>query len=398
MKDSFANYLPLSTCEKDFILENGILTLDANVLLNLYEVSESTRERLFKGIRKFEGRRWLSYQVAEEFLRNRLKVLFSSTQKYNENKKKIESIPSILEGTIQGLRKDRLVPDESITALQGKVESAVSEIRELLEKAAMKHNDLFDNDTVLQEVLDLFKGDEVGKDFSEERKKTLQEEAEERVKEKRPPGYMDAEKRGNYKYGDIYLWLQVIDKAKSGKKPIILVTSDKKEDWFYNKDIKSPRQELLVEMREKAQQNILIYSPEDFLELTKEKEETEAGITGIESAKEELRAVNRSYPAVRRGEQDVFIATPYENSGFIEAELVRPVRNLTVSGNLMPHMYSIPALEIQLVASPEEMPKYRTTTGVGTTYDFNIHIICLERGDLLPIGKYLFEYKAVSKI
>ena len=56
---------------------------------------------------------------------------------------------------------------------------------------------------------------------------------------------------------NLVIWFytyQIIDKAKSSKKPIILVTSEKKKDWW--RKIKGqtigPKPELIEEMQDKA--------------------------------------------------------------------------------------------------------------------------------------------------
>jgi hypothetical protein len=48
--------------------------------------------------------------------------------------------------------------------------------------------------------------------------KVIYKEAEQRFKESIPPGYKDNKKPEPDKYGDIVLWFQLIDYAKSEKK------------------------------------------------------------------------------------------------------------------------------------------------------------------------------------
>ncbi|BAZ86876.1 hypothetical protein NIES806_30930 [Dolichospermum compactum NIES-806] len=79
--------------------------------------------------------------------------------------------------------------------------------------------------------------------------------SEERFKYSVPPGYEDAKKKPvPDMYGDAILWLQLIDYAKSEKKPIIFVTDDDKEDWWLESGGKtiSPRPELVQEMLTEA--------------------------------------------------------------------------------------------------------------------------------------------------
>ena len=70
MKKEFSWYFPISEDEIDSIWKSGLLTVDANVLLDLYRYHESTRNSLINSLKEFKGRLWLSNQAAEEFIRN----------------------------------------------------------------------------------------------------------------------------------------------------------------------------------------------------------------------------------------------------------------------------------------------------------------------------------------
>lgn len=90
----------------------------------------------------------------------------------------------------------------------------------------------------------------------------------ERKKNKIPPGYLDDGKDEDRPYGDYYLWLQVIEHAKTVGCPVILVTSERKDDWWEKISGKTigPRPELLREAKQVSGQRVLIYQTERFLE------------------------------------------------------------------------------------------------------------------------------------
>lgn len=67
-----------------------------------------------------------------------------------------------------------------------------------------------------------------------------------------PPGYMDSEKEGADKYGDLLVWKSILKVAKEKNVNIIFVCNDIKEDWW-DKDGEIPielRTELLDEFKE----------------------------------------------------------------------------------------------------------------------------------------------------
>ena len=92
-----------------------------------------------------------------------------------------------------------------------------------------------------------------------------------------PPGYKDADakkKRGDrHVYGDYIIWRQIIDFAKTQKKHIILITDDRKDDWWSksNGDSTRPREELISEFYNLTGIRILIYNSDSFLKFAKER-------------------------------------------------------------------------------------------------------------------------------
>ena len=111
LKERFAWYFPPNEEELSNIWENGSLTVDTNVLLDLYRYHEDTRNAILKSIRQFEGRVWLSHQVSEEFFRNRNKVILSSGGAFSEAEKSVSEMNSAADDQVQALLKNRIVPD-----------------------------------------------------------------------------------------------------------------------------------------------------------------------------------------------------------------------------------------------------------------------------------------------
>ena len=67
-----------------------------------------------------------------------------------------------------------------------------------------------------------------------------------------PPGFRDSAKVGEAKYGDLFVWKDIIAIAKEKNTSIIFVCNDTKEDWWEkNKNIPIDlRQELNEEFKE----------------------------------------------------------------------------------------------------------------------------------------------------
>ena len=71
-------------------------------------------------------------------------------------------------------------------------------------------------------------------------------------------------KIGLQKYGDLFVWKQILECASSKQKDFILVTNDVKPDWFED-DKKTPRFELLKEFHEQANKSIWLFSMKNFI-------------------------------------------------------------------------------------------------------------------------------------
>ncbi len=78
----------------------------------------------------------------------------------------------------------------------------------------------------------------------------------------------ETDKSGLDKFGDLIIWLQMIDFSKSCTKPIIFVTADRKEDWWWRTDDDrelGPRPELRKEFYDKTGQVFYMYRVENFI-------------------------------------------------------------------------------------------------------------------------------------
>lgn len=398
MMKSFEWYFQPVSEELDAIWKNGILTVDTNVLLDLYRYHESTRDSLISSLEKFEGRKWLSYQACQEFFRNRTKVIISSNQTFKQAQDELEKLTKGLESAASQLKGNRIIPTNISDELRASISTVITKAQNGINEAKEKYPKYLQDDPVLNQLQFLFNGS-VGNGFSQEEIIEINKIAEDRKLNKIPPGYMDDDKDNDRPYGDYYLWRQILDYAKSENSPIILVTSERKEDWWEKISgiTTGPRPELLKEANEYSGQKVLIYQTERFLEHALQRFNQPVNTVAIE----EIRAVSssRSEPegAVNLIEHGTIESTDTRNAGTLSVELRRAVRNFTVSGKFHPYMKNVPALGVRLVSSPEGMPASKLGAGTGTIINFNVHIKSEDEGILLPPGHYLFEYEAVCE-
>ncbi|WP_332734380.1 PIN domain-containing protein [Flavihumibacter sp.] len=395
MKNTFSWYFKPDADEVDQIWKNGILTVDANVLLDLYRYHESTRSSLLESMHNHEGELWLSRQAAEEFFRNRHKVIVSSHKTFKDAKDEIEKLRGSIESTVSQLKGNRIIPANVADQMLEEISPSIDKAQERVDEAKKNHPNFLSDDGVLEKVASLFEG-AIGNPFPEDQLAIITTEAEERKSKKIPPGYLDDDKDGDRPYGDYFLWRQILDYSKEKSKPILFVTSERKDDWWEKLSGKTtgPRIELLREATEYTGQRILIYQTDRFLEFSSQRKGQDVDTDAVE----EIRAVDNlrteKEHAVEIVSQGIKLSSDNYNSGELVVRLRRPVRNFTGSGHFNPIMDGSPNVSVDLISAPSELPSCSVGAGTGTNYDFNIHVRSDNKNELLPVGEYIFEYTA----
>ncbi|CAH9067542.1 hypothetical protein PSECIP111854_04134 [Pseudoalteromonas sp. CIP111854] len=271
MKDLFPGHFKESEKSLKQVWDSCIFVFDANILLNFYRYSDSTRREFLQLLKKIQGRVWLPHRAAEEYLNNRLSVIDQQERSYDDTIKSINSLRSDL----YNARQHPFVSQQTMRQ--------VSEVFDLLcnELSENKgiHTKRISNDEIKESISSIFENS-VGQPYSREELEKMIIDGEERYKQKIPPGFKDGTKSGDSdvftekcrKYGDLIVWNQVIDKSIETKKGIVLVTDDKKEDWwekFKGKTV-GPRPELVKEFKDRAENTFHMYQADRFLELARE--------------------------------------------------------------------------------------------------------------------------------
>jgi len=397
MRKLFAWYFSPTKDETDSVWRDGVLTVDTNVLLDLYRFHDETREQLLKSLEAFKGRTWLAYQVADEFIANRTRVIASTAKTFRDATETLNGIGKSLASTVDTLRGYRIVPRTLIEELNRSSSKAVEAATEALKGAETAHPDYLQSDPILERILALF-ADRVGPAPEKTRMEELHREGEERVRAQVPPGYLDKQKDGMRPYGDFILWRQVLEHAKEEGRPMILVTSERKEDWWETHSGKriGPRQELLREAHLAAAQRILIHQTEHFVQLS-------ASRQGQEVKKDifdEIRDIGHRRetphePAVTTTQLSD-AGNRFVQKGQLVLRVTRPVFYVTGTGRLEPTMPEVPDVTAELVLKPDGAPQLRVGAGTGTDFNFNVHLKSVIQGEPLVPGVYVVSYVATS--
>ncbi len=227
------------------IVKTGTIALDTNALLDLYRVGREQREQILSVLRDNSDRIFVPYQVALEFQRDRLTVL--------------EEIDTVYAKILDGLQlKQPHVEEIRDQDLRMEVEKLFDQAQRLfaknLTKLREKHTITFDEAREKDPVRDAL--DELLTDSSLGRRPDAvvlterRSEAADRVKNRIPPGFGDADKPDPS--GDYLAWAELLDHAKNSNRALLWVTNDeKKGDWYRRQRGQTigPLPELVAEMQ-----------------------------------------------------------------------------------------------------------------------------------------------------
>ena len=265
MKRLFPGYFTPTEEEFAKLWGDATFGFDANVLLGLYRSTSATQEVFFTILEKIADRIFLPHQAASEYLENRLNVISVRSQQYGRIKSESEGLAKVVESIVQ---EHAVLNGEEISK---QAKESANKIVELVDAAAGDEPDLLREDSLLAQLAVLFEK-RTGEQYEPARLKEIYAEGAQRYAQGVPPGYKDEKKGDPAKYGDLLIWFQLMDQAKSEQKPIIFVTGDVKEDWLlqHRGETLGPRPELRQEMMTAASVHFYMYTTPRFLEFAKQ--------------------------------------------------------------------------------------------------------------------------------
>lgn len=262
MRKTFPGHYRPTQSEFERLWEQCTFAFDANVLLNLYRYTASTRDRFLHVLEKLSARIWLPHQAATEYHENRLTVISQEESAYGAFTELLKKTPEKLGSDFRSKasRHSRIDIAELLAPIRSAAESGIA----ALERVRAQHPTYsFDEDSIRDRVTQLFDGRVGKRDAPPE----VQKRAEARFKEGRPPGTQDKNKNGVEALGDSIIWLQLLEfGSKSNSRSLIFVTDDRKSDWWWisGGEAVCPLQVLIQEMHE-AGVSYYQYTPDAFL-------------------------------------------------------------------------------------------------------------------------------------
>lgn len=237
-----------------------LIVLDTNIVLELYRKPANISLDIISALKQIKDCIFIPRQVYDEYIRNYHEICGKERKKYQKVKKELSEATRKLQEDINSkISEYRKHNYTDITKLQSDLQQKIQEIQNTInnfehghEKEKQLNIDFFENDKV-KEFLDFLEAEgRIGADIPFSTRLSILQEGQIRFDNLIPPGYMDREKIGQDKYGDLFVWKSILAIAKEKNANIIFVCNDTKEDWW-KKDKEIPvnlRDELLKEFKE----------------------------------------------------------------------------------------------------------------------------------------------------
>jgi uncharacterized protein YlxW (UPF0749 family) len=288
LRDHFGSYYAPSADAIESALRTGLVSLDTNVLLSLYRLQPQARDELVRVLRSLGDRLWVPHQVALEFHQNRLNVIAEQERFFDKAKADLKAAIDDYTKKFRAFANRISLADTTVQKLIDEVSAAHAAIRAEVasaEQANEIHLHNHNTDDILA-LLEALLTDRIGDPMSADELGEARKEAKRRIEAKIPPGFMDREKSDPT--GDYVLWKQLINEASKRQIPVVLITDDRKEDWFRRQHglTLGPRIELCEEMQRDAGASFFLMTTESFLILAKEHLSAPVSSATVNQAKE----------------------------------------------------------------------------------------------------------------
>lgn len=249
---------------KSIIQQQGTaIVLDTNVILDLARYSLYTSKNILKIFNKCTDLIWIPNQVFKEYSKNKYHVFGNLRKRYSSFEKNLLSIIDDSEKKLKNvLNNSYKYKYFGNKILSNDILKKIEEFREIItsykDTVGIEYDEITSNSAEIIKNIEKFISDletnkQIGKKISFNEQLKIIKEGELRYKYKLPPGFKDDKKEGIEKFGDLFIWKEILRlPTNKNINNIIFITNDEKDDWW-NKDehgYLEIREELLDEFLE----------------------------------------------------------------------------------------------------------------------------------------------------
>ncbi|GGV04069.1 hypothetical protein GCM10010495_14670 [Kitasatospora herbaricolor] len=275
--------------ERAEFFKSGIIILDTNILLSLYEYTRTSRLEILSALENVSTQLWLPYQVGLEFVNGRRRVLVRQSEELGRarsltEKRATEVIRTIASHSDQmtsliGRYSRDTQPQVDLESLREEFKQAsekwksgiLKSLGNLKRAQDISVDGIGKSDPILAKVAELF-GDRIADPTGADTvRRRIRDAVDYRFPNRIPPGFSDEGKDTELdQAGDLLIWEEIIEHAASSSSKLVLfVSNDTKEDWYEPAgpgQAARPWPALFEEMRVRAGSRLRIETAAEFFD------------------------------------------------------------------------------------------------------------------------------------
>lgn len=234
--------------EKKLKDKETIIVLDTNVILDLARYSLCTSKNIMKIFAKCSDLIWIPNQVIKEYNKNKHEVFGNLKKRYSNFEDELKKI--IVDSKNDVIKNFKITERYNYPGrkkysadILEKLDKVIAEIANYKNIAGAEYNKTLLYSHEIEQDIEKFVGDlenknQVGCKIGFKEKMEIIEEGDLRYRYKLPPGFEDDKKEGIEKFGDLFLWKEILKLPSMKKvKNIIFITNDEKDDWWDKEEI-----------------------------------------------------------------------------------------------------------------------------------------------------------------
>ncbi len=276
-------------------LRTALVVLDANVLLRLYDYQGRALDDFLQVLEALGDRLFVPHQSMDEFWRNRVTTLQQNQGKHGELRdiqRSFDTIEKSFAGWFKRVvDRSQAPPAEVLDPLAEARRRVLTFIEERHAASQIVRADTpTHEDHLLRRLEELLEG-RVGSAPSAGETEELERVAGQRLATKTPPGYLDADKANGRGSGDYKVWRAAMDESGRRGLPLLLVTDDRKDDWWTGP---LPRLELVQELKRETAQQLWMLGSHDLVRL--------GSAVGVDVSEQTIAQANESKAMVEGGD------------------------------------------------------------------------------------------------
>ena len=261
-----------------------IIVLDTNVILDLARYSLYTSKNIMKIFDKCSDLIWIPNKVITEYNKNKYSVFGDLKKRYSNFENTLKKIIDTSKNSVEKIfktseRYNYPFRKEYLDKILKKLKEVKDEIESYKDIVGEEYNVISLRSHELEHDIEKFVSDlgnknQIGCEIGFKEELEIIREGELGYKYELPPGFKDDKKEGIEKFGDLFLWKEIL-KLPSIKEvnSVIFITNDEKEDWWKKEKSKSDNDtEMLINLRRELEVEFSEINPGvsiDFMTLPK---------------------------------------------------------------------------------------------------------------------------------